>query len=302
MTRLDTYESEFLEANNIKLFIKRDDLYNISGGGNKGRKLKYIINRNVKIKHNALVTTGSNQSNHIRASLIIANELGWKSHIVIHDEKPKKISTGNLRLTELLADYITYVEMKDVAETMEKAMLDFKNDGYDPLYIWGGGHCLEGTHAYYHAAFELKEQLKGTEPNYIFLASGTGATQAGLVVGAKECFENTKVIGISIAREGKRGHKEVLKSVVKLEKYLGKKLCNDDDVIFEESYNGGGYDKSYEELDLVIKQSAKKGIILDKTYTAKAFYGMLDFIKNGKVEPNSTIVFWHTGGLLNFLS
>ena len=135
MTRLDTYESEFLEANNIKLFIKRDDLYNISGGGNKGRKLKYIINKDVKIKHNALVTTGSNQSNHIRASLIIANELGWKSHIVIHDEKPKKISTGNLRLTELLADYITYVEMKNVAGTMEKAMLDFKNDGYNPIYI-----------------------------------------------------------------------------------------------------------------------------------------------------------------------
>ena len=304
MTRLDTYFDDKLEHDKIKLFLKRDDLYDISGGGNKGRKLKFILNEEVKQTYNALVTTGSNQSNHIRASLIKAKELGWETHIIIHDVKPATEDdvTGNLRLTNLLADQITYVEMKDVGQAMDNAMLELKEKGYNPLYIWGGGHCLEGTLAYYDAALELKNQLKSTEPDYIFLASGTGATQAGLIVGCKTFFTECKVIGISIAREKERGMTEIFKSVQELEHHLGSKICTIEDVFFDDSYNGGGYGNDYKELEREIKTQAKKGIILDKTYTAKAFYGMMDYIKNGKVKPNSNIVFWHTGGLLNFLS
>ncbi len=73
-------------------------------------------------------------------------------------------------------------------------------------------------------------------------------------------------------------------------------------ISFLKIYNGGGYDRCYKELELIIKEQAQKGIILDKTYTAKAFYGMVDFMKNNRIEPNSTVVFWHTGGLLYFLS
>jgi 1-aminocyclopropane-1-carboxylate deaminase/D-cysteine desulfhydrase-like pyridoxal-dependent ACC family enzyme len=185
---------------------------------------------------------------------------------------------------------------------MDNAMFDLKKDGYEPLYIWGGGHCLEGTYAYHDAILELKKQLNTIEPDYIFLASGTGATQAGLVSGAKSYFKNCKVIGISIAREKERGKSEVFKSVQELESYLGTENCFYDDVYFDDAYNGGGYNMDYNELNEVINNQAQNGIILDKTYTAKAFYGMIDYVKKGKIKPNSKIVFWHTGGLLNFLS
>ena len=194
-------EHELFDKMNLSLYIKRDDLYPISGGGNKGRKLDYIINSKIKKTYNALVTTGSSQSNHIRACLLRAKELGWKSHIIIHDPKPVGELTGNLKIIDLIADKITYVEIKDVSSSMNKAIYEFKEDGYNPLYIWGGGHCLEGTLAYHNAVLELNTQLNKIQPDYIFLASGTGATQAGLISGAKVCFEDCKVIGISVSRE-----------------------------------------------------------------------------------------------------
>ena len=293
---------DFFKKININLFIKRDDLYPISGGGNKGRKLHYIINENNVDKYDALVTTGGNQSNHIRASLIRAKELRWKSHIIIHDNKPTGEIKGNLKISELLADKITYVNMKNVGEAMDKAVVEFKKQGYRPLYIWGGGHCLEGSLAYHNAVVELKNQLINVEPDYIFLASGTGATQAGLISGAKLCFKDCKVIGISVARNKNKGEIEIYKSLKELEKYFKVNKCKKEDVIFDDSYAGGGYGNYYKDLDETIYELANNGVLLDKTYTAKAFYGMMDYIKKGKLKPNSNVVFWHTGGLLNLIS
>ena len=300
-TPLHKLNYELFSKLNINLYIKRDDLYPISGGGNKGRKLEYIINNKVKKKYNALVTTGGSQSNHIRASLIRAKELGWKSHIIIHDHKPQVEETGNLKLTKLMADKVTYVDIKDVAVSMDNAISELKREGYNPLYIWGGGHCLEGTLAYHNAVIELSSQLKKIQPQYIFLASGTGATQAGLVSGAKQFFDDCKVIGISISRDAKKGKNEVYNSVRQIENHLGFNRCSMKDIYFDDSFSGGGYDISYKGLDEIIKDLAKFGIILDKTYTAKAFYGMIEYALQGKIKPNSNIIFWHTGGLLNFL-
>ena len=241
-TPLQKLNHEFFEKTNVNLFIKRDDLYPISGGGNKGRKLNYIINEKNINKYDAIVTTGSNQSNHIRASLIKAKELGWKSHIIIHDKKSDGALRGNLKISNLLADKITYVDIKDVANAMDRAIFEFKKKGYKPLYIWGGGHCLEGALAYHNAAIELKNQLINTEPDYIFLASGTGATQAGLISGTKLCFKDCKVIGISVSRNKKKGEIEIFKSVEELEKYFKVKRCQTQDIIFDDSYSGGGYD------------------------------------------------------------
>ena len=167
-TPLHKLNYELFSKLNINLYIKRDDLYPISGGGNKGRKLEYIINNKAKKKYNALVTTGGSQSNHIRASLIRAKELGWKSHIIIHDHKPQVEEAGNLKLTKLMADKVTYVDIKDVAVSMDNAISELKREGYNPMYIWGGGHCLEGTLAYHNAVIELSSQLKKFSPNIFF--------------------------------------------------------------------------------------------------------------------------------------
>lgn len=295
-------DHELFRNLDINLFVKRDDLYPISGGGNKGRKLNYIINSEVKKNHDALVTTGSSQSNHIRASLLKAKELNWKASIVIHDEAPDGELTGNLRITNLLADEIQYVGMKEVASSMDNAMNKLKKEGYEPFYIWGGGHCVEGSLAYYHAALDLKVQLGEIEPDYIFLASGTGATQAGLVSGSKASFRDCEVVGISVARDTIRGMREVWKSVKKLEDYLRVNKCGIGDVVFDDSYNGGGYNRTFEEMENTIFEFAADGVLLDTTYTGKAFHGMIDYAKKGKIKPNSTVVFWHTGGLLNLLS
>src|SRR5690606_30282462 len=141
---------------------------------------------------------------HVRSSALYASMLGFPSIMVMHDIEPKRY-TGNLLLTKLSGTELRYVEKTKVKEAMDKAIQDLKDRGYNPLYIWGGGHCVEGSLAYYKAVFELKKQLSNIEPDYIILPSGTGTTQAGIEVGVRHCFSDCMVLGISVARNQQKG-------------------------------------------------------------------------------------------------
>ena len=285
----------------INLYIKRDDLYPISGGGNKGRKLNYILKKCIDMKCNAVVTCGGIQSNHTRATAIRCRELGLKCTIIIHS-KPVTRSTGNLKILELLGVKIVYCDLHDIAKVMDLEMACYRTQGYTPFYIWGGGHCYEGTLAYFDAVEELKKQSR-VEFDAVFFASGTGATQAGLHCGFKHYYNNTAVHGISIARDKNRGTTEVKKSV---EEFIS--LSNLDshyisDIVFDDNYNCGGYEKTNHELFNVLNKTARKtGIILDPVYTGKAWMGMENIIKSKHYPKNTNILFWHTGGLLNLMA
>ncbi|MEQ5729663.1 1-aminocyclopropane-1-carboxylate deaminase/D-cysteine desulfhydrase [Providencia alcalifaciens] len=286
---------------NINLYIKRDDLYPISGGGNKGRKLNYILKDCLNKKCNAVVTCGGIQSNHARATAIRCRELGLECTIIIHSTPTNK-NSGNLRILELLGVRIVYCELQNISQVMDAEMERYTLLGYTPFYIWGGGHCYEGSLAYFDAVAELKKQTS-IQFDSVFVASGTGATQAGLHCGFKHFYDNTSVYGISVARDKIRGTEEVKKSVDELISISKLNPFYINDIIFDDNYNCGGYEKTTPEILETLHNTAKNtGIILDPTYTAKAWLGMEKIIEIKNYSKETNVLFWHTGGLLNLMA
>lgn len=286
----------------INLYVKRDDLFPLPGGGSKARKMNYILNKEVRNEYNAIVTTGSNQSNHLRAAALWASMLGWKIICIVHDEEPY-LFEGNLKIVRLVGAELRFVDKQFVKEAMDIAMDDLREEGYNPFYIWGGGHSVEGAFAYYEAIKELVAQLKGKGIDYLFVPSGTGTTQAGIEIGVRQFMPNCKVIGVSVAREKQKGEKAVLESMESLNKFLNNSLKIVGGIGFDDRWIGDGYEGVYPELLEIIGWAAKKeGLILDPTYTGKAFYALCEYVKNKTIQPKANVLFWHTGGLFNLLA
>lgn len=299
-TRLEYHNNLSLDLG-VNLFIKRDDLYPKFGGGNKARKLDFILNKARNGNYNAIVTAGGAQSNHCRATALYAKSLGWKTILIIHDNEPE-IYQGNLKLMKLAGANIRFVKHKDVKIAMDQAMEELQEEGYNPFYIWGGGHTLEGSLAYFNAVKELKFQLGNITPDYLIVASGTGGTQAGIEVGIRKLYPTCRVIGVSVAREESRGKKEVYKSIKELNEYLNKPISIPDAIHFNTEKCGEGYETVFPELLDTINNAISRGLILDPTYTGKAFHALKCLIKDNVIEPNSNVVFWHTGGLMNLIN
>jgi 1-aminocyclopropane-1-carboxylate deaminase/D-cysteine desulfhydrase-like pyridoxal-dependent ACC family enzyme len=297
-----THYSRISNLLNINLFVKHDDLYPVAGGGSKARKLDYILNDYVKNNYNAIVSAGGNQSNHLRTTSLYGANLGWKTVFIVHDTKPGRIE-GNLKIMNLCGAEIHYVKKEDVKEAMDEAMEDLKNKGYAPLYIWGGGHCLEGSFAFYEAVKELKKQTGSMNPDYLFVASGTGTTQAGIEIAIREMYPQCQVIGVSVARQMKRGKDEVLNSMNELNSHLNNPVSIPNDIFFDDKWVGDGYEAIYPGLTETIQWAAEtEGLILDPTYTGKAFHALKMYVQEERIPENSNVVFWHTGGLLNLMA
>jgi 1-aminocyclopropane-1-carboxylate deaminase/D-cysteine desulfhydrase-like pyridoxal-dependent ACC family enzyme len=206
-------------------------------------------------------------------------------------------------ITSLSGSDLRFVEKNDVKVSMDNAMKELENEGFIPLYIYGGGHCIEGSYAYYEACKELKTQMTDEPPDYIVVASGTGTTQAGLEIGVRSLFPDCKVLGVSVSREAEKGKAAIKESMIELNNFLGNPIDLQDEIFFDDTKMGLGYEAVFPELIQTIKFAATKlGIVLDPTYTGKAFYAMMEYIKNGTIKKNAKVVFWHTGGLLNLMA
>lgn len=296
--------SNFITFIHSNLYVFRDDLYPFLGGGNKGRKMLYIIQDIADKQCNAVVTTGGIQSNHCRALAIVACQNKWKCSLVLHGEKERfYIESGNAKIIRMSGAKIIFVDDASlISKAMDDEMVFYKDNGYNPYYVYGGGHTLRGGQAYIEAVKELKDfcDKDNWYPDYIFLASGTGSTQSGILAGIDKYKLRTKVIGISVARKKERAE------VVVGEFY--KKLCQEynieylqNDVIVLDDYLCGGYEKFNPQIKELSNNSIREyGFTLDTTYTGKAFYGMLEYMKINEIRGN--ILFWHTGGIFNFLA
>lgn len=280
----------------IDLRVKRDDLYPFVGGGNKARKICFILSDAQKNNANALVSAGSANSNHARVVAIAGAKMNWPVHLVIHDSED--YSKGNLQLMKMAGAKLSFVAKENVSGAMDEAMEQFKNAGYNPYYIWGGGHTVDGMKAYYKAVKEFQNQTKDWKPDVVIHASGTGGTQSGLHVGFAGWDQAIKVIGISVARGKERGQMVVEKGARKLSKELD--IKQKVSVIFRDEWKGQGYEDTYPRLFEVIRFSAQKeGLITDPTYTGKALTALFDMRESGEVTKDAKVLFWHTGGLIN---
>ena len=282
----------------MHLWVKHDDEFPGACGGNKVRKLSAILEEAERNGCNALVTTGGASSNHARAAALVAAARGWRARIVIHESEPT-VWPANLRLAQLAGAEISFCDRVVVAEAMDAAMEDLRDAGLRPWYIWGGGHTPAGGRAYREAAVELAGQCgeQGVTPDFIVVASGTGTTQGGLQAGAAIALPHATVIGISVAHAHTKGVQRVQEAL---------RMIDADEVgqvMFHDEFLAGGYGSSNPEQAGVIRWAARtEGLLVDPIYTGKAFHGVRCLISTGRIGSGSTVVFWHTGGLMNLLS
>lgn len=284
-------------AGNV-IFIKREDLIPFSFGGNKARKAELFFQAIDSDGYDCVVTYGSGSSNHCR---VVANECS-KREMPVYIISPEEASeyTFNSQMMDLFGAEITTVPVDDVHDTIETKISELKAAGRNPYFIEGGGHGNIGTEAYVQCYEEIREFEKEADLHfdYIFFASGTGTTHAGLVCGQILNGDERRIIGISIARKNPRGRDVVIDSV---RSYLGGRAIRaieeqiQEKTIFIDDYTSGygkGDRRVIETIETVLK---KYGIPLDATYTGKAFMGMSEYIKKERIKGKN-ILFIHTGG------
>ena len=291
------YQKIYQAEINQNITIIRDDLYPFLGGGNKGRKIDSIGQEILAGGYKAVVTTGGIQSNHCRATAVFCAQHQLQCTLVLHGDKDKFLKeSGNAKIMRMSGANIVFVnEPSDIGITMNQAMQHYIDSGDKPYYLWGGGHNLLGGKAYIDAIAEL--ELSNID--YIFVACGTGSTQAGIMAGLSQYNIPCKVIGVSVARNKQSAEEHV--------QVFYQKLCENFSIpqlhttLVLDDYLCGGYEKYNEKLKSISDQSiVKYGFSLDTTYTGKAFWGMQDYILKNNIQGK--ILFWHTGGIFNFLA
>lgn len=289
----------------IDLRVMRDDLFPMTGGGNKARKIIKILQLAESQDYNALVTTGGIQSNHARVTALAAAQRNWRCKLILHGDKQEVANPkGNLLLMLLAGAEIEIVQPSYIATAMQSAMDAFQSEGLTPYEIPGGGHCLSGAMAFVEAVEEVQQQCQadGWQADWVILASGTGTTQAGLIVGFERLGWPTKVLGISVARRNPRGRDVVEQSCRELRSHLGLPESTKQ-IDFRDDWIGEGYEQAGSNvLSGIRSAAAMEGLILDPTYTAKAFTALLDMVVEGEIKEQSKVLFWHTGGLMNLMA
>lgn len=285
------------KQNNNKFYIKRDDLLPISFGGNKVRKaILFFVDINKK-GADCVITYGSSSSNHCRVIANMAASMGLPCHIISPIEDSK--TTSNSKMIKLFGAKVVEVPVSEVSITIDKMTKELKDSGFNPYFIQGGGHGNIGTQAYVDAYDEILnyERIKDIKFDYIFHASGTGTTQAGLVCGSIINNHNRNIVGISIARQKHYGEQVVSESVNDYLGSIGKEVITREVINFIDDYVLDGYGTYNEEILETIRETILNyGIPLDTTYTGKAFWGMQDYIMKRQII-NKDILFIHTGGM-----
>lgn len=281
------------------LWIKREDLIPFSFGGNKARKARLFFDEIDKGDYDCVVTYGSGSSNHCR---IVANECcRRKMNCYIISPEEASEPTFNSQMMELFGAEITIVPVAAVHDTIENKLSELRMAGKHPFFIEGGGHGNIGTEAYVQCYQEIKEYEKAEAIHFdfIFFASGTGTTHAGLVCGQLLNGDDREIIGISIARKNPRGRHVVLDSIMAYLRDNRSKAVSEDIIqaatVFVDDYTDG-YGKDDKRVTDTIKTVFRDfGIPLDATYTGKAFMGMGEYIKKHQISGKN-ILFIHTGG------
>ncbi|MBT9153578.1 MAG: L-cysteate sulfo-lyase [Firmicutes bacterium] len=285
----------------ITLFVKRDDNTGLALGGNKARKLEYLVGEAVELGADTLITTGAPQSNHCRMTAAAAAKVGLACHLVLNGTA-LTVKQGNLLLDELLGAKVHFLGSDDAS--LAPARMQGLNDeltarGARPYLVPLGGSSPVGAVAYVMAIEELLTQSCGQNFDYIVHASGSAGTQAGLLAGVKSFGLPTRVIGISVSRPQVRLAREVLELCRDTLTHAGAEIrVEEDDVIVYDEYVGRGYGLPTEASTSALELFARReGIILDPVYTAKAAAGLIDLVRRGTIPAHSRVLFWHTGGM-----
>lgn len=298
-----------LEAEGVAtphLFVKRDDCTGLAGGGNKTRKLEFLIGEALAQGADTIVTTGALQSNHARQTAAAAVAAGLKPVLVLLDMVPYRGSTykrsGNRLLDDLLgADVRIVPEGADPATFIKTTLDEIAAQGGKPCFVPTGGSNAVGSLGYAAAYFEITDALDALEltKTRIVHGSSSGGTQAGLVAGAALRGHGPVVHGVNVYRSDNQAMAEgILRLARATAEKLGAPAPADDAVILEEGFLGERYGMPTEAMVEAVELVARsEGILLDPVYTGKAMAGFLAMIRAGRFPSDETLVFLHTGGM-----
>lgn len=306
----------------VRIYIKRDDQTGLAFGGNKTRKLEFLIGDAQSQKAQTLITAGAIQSNHCRQTAAAAAKFGFECILVltgkdlkskmskepqtmgddISNHKNFKEPDGNLLLDYLFGAQIVWTEPDQREKVLEEVFTRAEQQGKRPYLIPYGGSNPIGAMGYVTAMQELMEQLQSNAtleyPDWIVFPSSSGGTQAGLTLGASLFDYQGKVLGISIDET-----QAVLKERVAQLANQGAEFAGEnrnftrDDILVNDHYLGKGYGVMGKlEQEAIQLFGRYEGLILDPVYTGRAAGGLIDLIRSGFFSPNQVVLFWHTGG------
>jgi L-cysteate sulfo-lyase len=287
------------------LWVKRDDCTGLSTGGNKTRKLEYLLADALDKGADTVITQGAVQSNHARQTAALCAKLHLTCHILLEDRTGFKDEAyrlnGNVLLDRLHGATVSLrpaganmqAEMEAFAETLKAA-------GKKPYVIPGGGSNPIGALGYVNAALELTYQMNemGLQATHLVLATGSAGTHAGLIAGLKILNSPLKVIGFGVRAAKEKQEQMVYDLACRTAAMLGHAgVVQREDVFADCNYVGAGYGLPTEGMVEAVKMLAcTEGLLFDPVYTGKGLSGLIDWIRHDRFTKDDTIIFLHTGG------
>lgn len=290
-----------------KIFIKRDDCTGLATGGNKTRKLEFLVAQALEQGADTLITQGAVQSNHARQTVAAAARVGMQAKILleqrVQDADEEYDESGNVMLDHLMGGEIVarLPAGTDMQQAMEQLADQLKSQGRKPYVIPGGGSNPVGALGYVACAHEMLNQAftMGLRIDHVVHATGSTGTQAGLVVGLRASNSGVPVYGVSVRAPKQRQEENVWKLVQATVDYMGlpASCVGREDIVANSDYVGEGYGIPTESMVEAVRLLAQhEGILLDPVYSGKGMAGLIDLIRSGYFKPEQNVVFIHTGG------
>lgn len=294
----------------VELYIKRDDLTGAALSGNKIRKLEFVLADALGQKADTVITCGGAQSNHCRATAIAAARLGLNCRLLLRTADPANPppTEGNILLDRMAGAQIVWITPDDYQkrdELMARDAAALKAAGHKPYIIPEGASTALGALGYVRATEELVNDITNTlggaqQPCTIISAAGSGGTSAGLILGAKLFDVNVRIAGVNVCNDRDyfiRNIGAICENAI-ADHHLDIEFDRQQDIEIIDGYVGRGYGLSQtEELKLVKEVAQTEGIFLDPVYTGKAFYGMVEELKQDPKCFGERVIFIHTGGI-----
>lgn len=289
----------------VNLYIKRDDLTPLGAGGNKLRKLEYLMKDAVNKGSTMVLTVGGAQTNHGRLTAAVATKLGLKCAILAIDDYPGEL-TANMLLDRIMGCELILShddgtdEDEQIDRIKDQIIAEYEANGEKVYYIPIGGSNVLGSLGYFDAAIEIDKQAKelGISNATIYESVGSIGTYMGLYSGLRYVNSPLKLTGIAISPFESTKEKRIVDYFNEVkEKYNLDFSAKREDFHIETGYVRGGYNKPSKEVrDAIYYMARKEAVLLDPCYTGKGFAGILDMIKEGKISKGENIIFIHTGG------
>ena len=287
------------------IYVKRDDCTGLGTGGNKTRKLEFLMADALQKNATAVITQGAVQSNHARQTVAAACKLGLKCELVfekrVGDATEPYLESGNVFLDHLFGASIREVEKgSDMDAAMQDVADELSAKGETPYIIPGGGSNPIGALGYVDCALELIVQAneRNLVIDHVVHATGSAGTQAGLIVGLKAMHSGIPLLGIGVNAAKNDQEEKVYKLACTTADFIGAPgLIERDDIVANCDYVGDGYGVPTKSMnDAVLLLARLEGLLFDPVYSGKGLAGMIDLIGSGEFKNAENIVFIHTGG------